>query len=81
MRAYSTNRSAYAKQKEASCKTSARLKKTHEAREKKTEYMRAYHTKRSADAKQKEGSYKRAYKAKKALKPKKKWLVSLKALS
>ena len=43
--------------------------------------MRAYHTKRSADAKQKEGSYKRAHKAKKALKPKKKWLVSLKALS
>ena len=72
MRAYSTNRSAYAKQKEASCKTSARLKQTPEARQKRAEYMRAYHAKRSADAKQKEASYKRAYKAKKALKPKEK---------
>ena len=34
MKAYSTNRSAYAKQKEASCKTSARLNQTPEARQK-----------------------------------------------
>ena len=44
-------------------------------------YIRAYSTNRSADAKQKESSYKRAYKAKKTLKPKKKRLGSLKALS
>ena len=74
MRAYSTNRSAYAKQKETSCKPSARLNQTPEARQKRAEYMRAYRAKRSADAKQKEASYKRAYKAKKRL-------ASLKALS
>ena len=72
MRAYRTNRSAYAKHKEASCKTSARFNQTPEARQKRAEYMRAYHTERSADAKQKEASYKRAYKAKKTLKPKEK---------
>ena len=66
--------------KEASCKTSARLNPTPEARQKRAEYMRAYHPKRSADAKQKEASVKRAYKAKKTLKPKE-MLVSLKALS
>jgi len=77
MRACRANRSAYAKQKEASCKTSARLNQTPEARQKRAEYMTAYHAKRSADAKQKEASYKRAYvyfvyKAKKTLKPKEK---------
>ena len=72
MRAYSTNRSAYAKQKEASCKTSARLNQTPEAWQKGAEYTRAYRAKHSADAKQKEASYKRAYKAKKTLKPKEK---------
>ena len=69
MREYRTNHSAYAKQKEARCKTSARLNQTPEARQKRVEYMRAYRAKRSADAKQKEASYKRAYKAKKTLKP------------
>ena len=59
MRAYRTDHSAYAKQKEASCKTSARLNQTPEARQKRAEYMRAYRAKRSADAKQKEASYKR----------------------
>ena len=34
--------SAYAKQKEASCKTSARLNQTPEARQKRAEYMRGY---------------------------------------
>ena len=72
IRAYRANRSAYAKQKEASCKTSARLNQTPEAWQKRAEYMTAYHAKRSADAKQKEASYKRAYKAKKTLKPKEK---------
>ena len=47
MRAYRANRSAYAKQKEASCKTSARLNQTPEARRKRAEYMRAYRAKRS----------------------------------
>jgi len=72
LRAYRANRSVYAKQKEASCKTPARLNQTPEARQKRAEYMRAYRAKRSADAKQTEASYKRAYKAKKTLKPKEK---------
>ena len=72
MRAYRTNRSAHAKQKEASCKTSARLNQTPEAWQKRAEYMRPYHAKLSAGAKQKEASHKRAYKAKKTLKPKEK---------
>ena len=38
-RAYRAKRSAYAKQKEASCKTSARLNQTPEARQKRAEYM------------------------------------------
>ena len=42
MRAYRTDNSAYAKQKEASCKTSARLNQTPEARQKRAEYMTAY---------------------------------------
>ena len=72
MRAYRTDRSAYAKQKEASCKTSARLNQTLEARQKRAEYMRGYRAKRSTDARQKEASCKRAYKTKKTLKPKEK---------
>ena len=67
MRAHRANCSPYAKHKEASGKTSARLNQIPEAWQKRTEYMRAYHPKRSADAKLKEASDKRAYKAKKTL--------------
>ena len=67
MRAYCANRSAQAKQKEASCKTSAGLNQTPEARQKIAEYIRAYRPKCSTDAKQKEASDKRGYKVKKRL--------------
>ena len=49
-RACPTNRSAYAKQKRGSFKTSARLNQTPEARQKRAEYMREYCAKRSAYA-------------------------------
>ena len=74
MRAYRT------KQKEASCKTSARLNQTPETRQKRVEYMRAYRAKRSADAKQKEAVIKDSTKQRRLLNLKKR-LMSLKALS
>jgi len=68
--------SAYTKQKEASCKTSASLNQTPEAWQKRAEYMRAYRAKRSADAKQEEASYTKQ----RRLLNLKKMLVSLKAV-